>query len=119
MGTKTSNAAKGHKNQNRRRYTLPKKDAIQVKIAALPPEGKNFLHIGEARNEKAIIVRPYTQNKPIATVTAQARCVEAIINKPPPVNPPNGEREPQKGCCLAILIWLFLHVPIKLRFQSV
>jgi hypothetical protein len=78
----------------------PKKEDKQVKIIFLPSAGKNFLHIPDERKEKANVVKPYTQNIPHAVVIAQARRADAIIRIPAPDNPPRGERDPQKGCCL-------------------
>jgi hypothetical protein len=37
-------------------------------------------------------------------VIAQDKRAEAIIKRPAPVNPPNGEREPQNEYCLPKLI---------------
>jgi len=97
-GRKTSKAANGQSSQNNNRYTLPRKEAMNVKIMCLPPFGKNFLHVGETRNVKARDVSPYTHNSPSDTVIAQERRVLAMTRSPAPVNPPRGEREPQKEC---------------------
>jgi hypothetical protein len=97
-GKKTSKAANGHSSQNNKRYTLPKKEARHVKMRCLPFTGKIFLHKSEVRNEKENAVRPYTHSRPSDTVMAQERRVLAMIKRPAPVNPPRGEREPQKEC---------------------
>jgi hypothetical protein len=95
-GKKTSKAANGHSRKNKKRYTLPNKEARHVKTGCLPLTGKNFLHISEVKKAKENDVRPYTHNRPSDTVMAQERRVLAITKRPMPVNPPSGEREPQK-----------------------